>query len=72
MTVQRGFAERWAALDGVGGAEVRLAPTVDDAVGMVRELTTGLQAADRVRVLVTGSLHLVGAMLGTLEDVDAL
>ncbi|KAH8179239.1 folylpolyglutamate synthase [Sarocladium implicatum] len=71
LTVQRGFAERWKALDS-DGAEVALAPSVEDALGMVRGIAALSGGEEEVQVFVTGSLHLVGAVLGTLEDVDAL
>ncbi|KAK0383953.1 hypothetical protein NLU13_8042 [Sarocladium strictum] len=75
MTVQRDFAERWRAMD-PDGADVALAPSVGDALALVRgEAAAAAAAAEEageVSVFVTGSLHLVGATLGLLEDVDAL
>lgn len=71
MTVQRGFAERWQTLD-PEGAQVTLAPSVEDALGVVRAEAALRPGEEEVQVFVTGSLHLVGAMLGILEEVDAL
>jgi folylpolyglutamate synthase len=51
---------------------VALTPSVKDALGMVRDHADLVEQGQKVQVLVTGSLHLVGAMLGSLEDVDAL
>lgn len=73
MTVQRGFAQRWAAVD-AGGAEVLLAPSVEETIELIRgpSLAGGLTSSQEAQVFVTGSLHLVGAFLGMLESVDAL
>ncbi|KAL2201820.1 FolC bifunctional protein [Sarocladium strictum] len=71
LTVQRGFAERWEAID-PEGAQVALTPSVKDALELVRDHAEVVGQGEEVQVLVTGSLHLVGAMLGSLEDVDAL
>lgn len=71
LTVQRGFAERWEAID-PNGAQVALTPSVKDALTLVRDQAEKVEQSGEVKVLVTGSLHLVGAMLGSLEDVDAL
>lgn len=68
MTVQRDFAQRWKEVDSTN-AHIALAPSVSDALTLVRgEAAVG----GEVKVFVTGSLHLVGATLGLLEDVDAL
>ncbi|KAF2454276.1 Mur ligase [Lineolata rhizophorae] len=77
LRVQRGLADAWAALD--PGAEARVAGAVDEAVAWARgvaeawekgregEEGTGMGEMEDVAVLVTGSLHLVGAVLEILE-----
>lgn len=71
MTVQRGFADKWKAID-PNGADVALAPSAEDALAMVRSEAASIGAEEELKAFVTGSLHLVGAVLGSLEDVDAL
>ena len=70
MTVQRAFADRWAALD--PAAQVSVIPTIEEAIAHVRSLEGGLDEGQSVRAFITGSLHLVGGALGILEGVDAL
>ncbi|KAF6821379.1 folylpolyglutamate synthase [Colletotrichum musicola] len=70
MTVQRQFAERWAQLD--PKADVKVIPTIEEALNHVRQLGEGLGEGEKVQALVTGSLHLVGGALGILEGADAL
>jgi len=82
MTAQRAFAERWSALD--PSAKIQLIPTIEEAINAVRllggELTKdgGVEEGkeggkEKIQVLITGSLHLVGGALGILEGgVDAL
>ncbi|KAL2270802.1 hypothetical protein VTJ83DRAFT_173 [Remersonia thermophila] len=67
MTVQRAFADKWRQLD--PGADVRLAPSIEEAIDAARELAG---EEDKAQVLITGSLHLVGGALGILERADAL
>ncbi|KAK1996686.1 FolC bifunctional protein [Colletotrichum falcatum] len=72
MTVQRRFAERWSRLD--PRADVRVVPTIEEALEHVRATADGggLAEGESVQALVTGSLHLVGGALGILEGADAL
>ncbi|EXF75590.1 folylpolyglutamate synthase [Colletotrichum fioriniae PJ7] len=70
MTVQRQFAERWSKLD--PHADVRVIPTIEEALNHVRSVGEGLPEGESVQALVTGSLHLVGGALGILEGADAL
>ncbi|WQF87092.1 Putative folylpolyglutamate synthetase, mur-like, catalytic domain superfamily [Colletotrichum destructivum] len=70
MTVQRQFAERWAKLD--PAADVRVVPTIEEALDLVRGIGEGVAEGESVQALVTGSLHLVGGALGILEGADAL
>ncbi|KYK54167.1 tetrahydrofolylpolyglutamate synthase [Drechmeria coniospora] len=70
MTVQRRFADRWAALD--PAAKVVVLPTIEDALAYGRRLADGRQAGEKVQAYVTGSLHLVGGALEILDQADAL
>lgn len=70
MTVQRRFAERWAALD--PAANVMVMPTIEQSIDFARGLAEGLGEGETVQAFVTGSLHLVGGALGILENADAL
>ena len=70
MTLQRRFAEKWAALD--SQADVRVLPTIEQAIEYARGVSSGLLEGQSVQVLVTGSLHLVGGALAILEGTDAL
>lgn len=71
MTVQRRFADKWSQLDPT--AVVQVMPTIEEAINYARRLEDELEGeGDKVQVLVTGSLHLVGGALGILEGADAL
>ena len=70
MTVQRRFAEKWAALD--PEAKVLAVPTIEESIEYARHLSEGLKEGEKVQAFVTGSLHLVGGALGILEKADAL
>ncbi|KAF9869962.1 folylpolyglutamate synthase [Colletotrichum karsti] len=72
MTVQKQFAERWRELD--PRADVRVIPTIEEALEHVRGLAGGVKEEDgeSVQAFVTGSLHLVGGALQILEGADAL
>lgn len=47
---------------------VTVVPSVEDAISAVRKRSAGA----KVECLVTGSVHLVGTFIGTLEGVDAV
>jgi folylpolyglutamate synthase len=69
LTLQKAFAEKWRSLDPNPETDIQVLPTVEDAFDYVRKV------ADRgagASALITGSVHLVGRALGSLEDVDAL
>lgn len=70
MTAQRRFADKWRELD--PGADVRVIPTIQEALDYARSLGEGLGEGSAVQAYVTGSLHLVGGALGILEQADAL
>ena len=70
LTVQKAFADKWRSLD--PSADVRVVPTIEEALGQVRELGKLAQEGGFVLAFVTGSLHLVGGALGVLEALDAL
>ena len=70
MVVQHRFEEKWKAMEPT--ANVRVVPTIEEALEQVRALGSGLDPNVKVDALVTGSLHLVGGALGMLEQADAL
>ena len=65
LTVQKGLAEKWSALD--AGCNVAVMGTIEQAVGAVRGRARAEEDGELV-VLVTGSLHLVGGVLEVLES----
>ena len=81
LSVQKKLADAWkrfGSTDGKGGpekeagCEVFVEKTVEEAVRTVRAIAaaeggTSGQNEELVRVLVTGSMHLVGAALEVLE-----
>ncbi|KAL9095890.1 MAG: hypothetical protein Q9165_001887 [Trypethelium subeluteriae] len=68
LSVQKELAEVWRGLD--ARAEVRVVRTIEEAVGWARGLEGGEEGGEegKVRVLVTGSLHLVGGLIDVLES----
>ncbi|KAI1425088.1 tetrahydrofolylpolyglutamate synthase [Xylaria sp. FL1777] len=70
LTAQRGFAEKWSALD--PKANIAVVPTIEDAINHVRGLGASASDEQAVQALITGSLHLVGGALAILEGADAL
>lgn len=69
LTMQKAFAEKWRSLDFNLETDVQVLPSVEDAFEYVRGLATDDVHA---QALITGSVHLVGRALGSLESVDAL
>ncbi|KAI9797710.1 MAG: Folylpolyglutamate synthetase [Piccolia ochrophora] len=79
LSVQKGLASAWAEIEkgGAGdgqpegdvgnGADVRVLRTVEEAVAFAREVAGAWEGEGEVKVLVTGSLHLVGGVLEVLE-----
>ena len=65
LTVQNGLASTWATID--PASEVKVTATVAEAVNYARTMVNTQDADSEVSVLVTGSLHLVGAFLEVLE-----
>lgn len=65
LTVQKQLAETWSSLD--GNAEVKVAGTIEEAVNWCRSISKEYKDSE-VKVLVTGSLHLVGGLLDVLES----
>ncbi|KAI0505788.1 FolC bifunctional protein [Xylaria bambusicola] len=65
LSVQNAAAEALRANNGITSTSIR--DNVADAVAEARTLATRDSDGDRTTVLVTGSLHLVGAVLRTLE-----
>jgi folylpolyglutamate synthase len=52
---------------------IKVLPSVEDAFGYVSDLAkTDENNGSNLTVFVTGSVHLVGRVLGLVEDVDAL
>ena len=64
LEVQKRLAATWGTID--AEAEVAVVETIEEAVQKVREIAKG-EAEVEVKVLVTGSLHLVGGFLDVLE-----
>ncbi|KAI1638783.1 FolC bifunctional protein [Biscogniauxia mediterranea] len=72
LAVQRACADAMAGLaPAAATTEVRVAESVPEAVARVREMAARQPGAE-VGVLATGSLHLVGALLRTLEGGGGL
>lgn len=67
--MQKAFAEKWRSLDSSPDTDVKVLPSIEDAFEYVRSLSTDDAHA---QALITGSVHLVGRALGSLESVDAL
>lgn len=63
LTVQTAFANKWAELVGEEKAEIKVLASIEEAIESVRDLSRDSE----VECLVTGSLHLVGGVLGVLE-----
>jgi len=63
LEVQRGLAETWAGVDAEAVVEVKT--SIEEAVGWCRGVAK--DAGGEVKVLVTGSVHLVGGFLEVLE-----
>lgn len=59
LTLQTRLGDAWKSLD--PEAEVAVLPSIQDAINHVRR-------KGEVQVLVTGSIHLVGGVISTLED----
>ncbi|KAG6013784.1 methionine-synthesizing 5- methyltetrahydropteroyltriglutamate--homocysteine methyltransferase [Claviceps pusilla] len=70
MSVQRRLAEKWKGLD--PHCKVAILPTIEEALQYARHVAEGLEGGKKLQVYVTGSLHLVGGVLGLLEEADAL
>ncbi|KAM3068326.1 Folylpolyglutamate synthetase [Clarireedia jacksonii] len=69
LTLQKAFAEKWRSLGSNPETDIQVLPTVEDAFDYVRKVADSGTGAS---ALITGSVHLVGRALGSLEDVDAL
>jgi folylpolyglutamate synthase len=81
LTLQSAFAEKWRELDPSPATVVKVLPSVEEALGYVRDLKSGSRdnaeynakdSEKEIHALITGSVHLVGRTLGILEGVDAL
>ncbi|KAI2641079.1 tetrahydrofolylpolyglutamate synthase [Xylaria nigripes] len=70
LTAQRGFAQTWAALD--PSAKIAVVPTIEEAIDHMRNIGTSVDKEQKLQVLITGSLHLVGGALSILEDAEVL
>lgn len=62
LTVQHRFADKWKDMD--SKADVRVLRTIQEALDFARSVGGS--------AYITGSLHLVGGVLGMLEEADAL
>jgi folylpolyglutamate synthase len=68
LTVQKSLAETWKTLDTDPNITVEVVRSVSEAISRVRDETEDKDVEKLV--LVTGSLHLVGAFLEVLEGSD--
>ncbi|RFU76373.1 folylpolyglutamate synthase [Trichoderma arundinaceum] len=64
-TVQEQAAEKMRSL--IPGCDVKIFNSTPDAVTEARRIAQGQQGSRRKKILVTGSLHLVGSILQVLE-----
>jgi folylpolyglutamate synthase len=67
LTVQKGFASTWSALD--PSATVSVTASIESALEYVKNLA---KSEKEVQAFITGSLHLVGGALGLLEGKEVL
>ena len=68
LEVQTRLAETWLGID--PGTEVVVRGSIEEAVGWVRGIASGVKEkgqGEEVKVLVTGSVHLVGGFLEIIE-----
>ncbi|KUJ23915.1 FolC bifunctional protein [Mollisia scopiformis] len=81
LTVQQKFADKWQELSAErwpgSKTEIKVLPSLEEAFDYVRSIgSTGTEServeGEKVRVFITGSIHLVGRALNVLEGVDAL
>jgi folylpolyglutamate synthase len=71
--MQKAFAEKWRTLDPSPEIAVEVLLSVEDALEHARKLGGDNSGGQKqVNVLITGSVHLVGRALGSLEGVDAV
>jgi folylpolyglutamate synthase len=70
LTLQKRFAEKWRELAGAK-TTIKVFPTIDEALEYIEGLPASVND-EKVQVFITGSIHLVGTALSTLENVDAL
>ena len=68
--MQNAFAKKWREMDSSPETEIEVLPSVEDALEYARKLGSGDQ--EKVHIFITGSVHLVGRALGSLEGVDAV
>ncbi|KAL1301976.1 hypothetical protein AAFC00_002430 [Neodothiora populina] len=76
LRVQHDLANTWRAVD--AAADVRIERTIEEAIALARQIASASASDDKertqteadVKVLVTGSLHLVGGLLEVLESED--
>ena len=66
LTVQKATADAWSELE--PDTDIRILATIEDAVNNAREVA---KDSNIFRVLVVGSLHLVGGFLGVLNGHSA-
>ncbi len=75
FTMQKAFADKWRSLDTLSSTRTHVKPSVEDAIEFIRSMSAPSNAMGEpkeVHALITGSVHLVGRVLGTLEDADAV
>lgn len=66
--LQNAFEQKWQEMDFNGQACVEVASGPREVIKSVRKLTKMFGQHERLHVLVTGSIHLVGKMLSSIDD----
>lgn len=64
LRLQRELSEAWSSLaPGFPSSNIYALPSIEHAVGVVKDLEGSADEGVQLDVLVTGSLHLVGGMI---------
>lgn len=66
LTMQKDLANTWRNLE--PSANIHVVPTIQEALELIEDIT--YEAEAEVEIFVTGSLHLVGGVLSTLEGIS--
>ena len=75
LTLQKSFAEKWKTLDSSPHTTIEILPSIENALEHTRKLGKDRGESgnlNEIHAFITGSIHLVGRALGSLEGVDAV